>query len=104
MNKQDVINAVRAELARPRNITTRHGITLEQIDDFVVDPFLVEVLTPGDPTNKSKEVWLVLDDVGHAAVLDPIESTWGVAQKMEGNIWVLVSWDLKSLYEAYWSI
>jgi hypothetical protein len=82
------------EIATAVHFTCHHGITPENLTDFLVEPYPVTV-DPDDLETGPREMWIVLKerpltDDGYVVIYDPMNGGWGVAEKTDKEAHVLV--------------
>jgi len=84
MSPNDVKRIVRAELDKGTGFENWHGITPENIEAFLVDPYQARV-DPDDLETTPRPMWVVLHERqkprdGYVVVFDPLTESWGVAE------------------------
>ena len=99
----DCDDAVSAQLSAELAFDNSHGITPENVRSFLVEPYAVMV-DPDDLETPAREMWVVLHErrdprEGYVVVLDPRESSWGVAE-FTGKPYLTLLISANSLAEA----
>ena len=91
---RDIKQIVQQELARNEPFANSHGITPQNLQEFLVEPLCVRI-DPDDTKSPLKEMWVVLQEGrtpadGYVIVYDPTAQSWGFAEVMAGNNYSLV--------------
>lgn len=94
IDKNDVKKIVESEVKQLGKFLNYHGITLENLHHFLVDPFEIYV-DPDDLETSPRNMWVVLQEYenikkGYSIVYDPFTNSWGVAEYICENNYVLV--------------
>jgi hypothetical protein len=98
MNRHEasaIREGVRVELAKRDHFSNFHGITPDNLDSFLVEPFEA-IVDPDDLETEAHPMWVVLQlsanpTDGYVVVYDPTAlQQWGVAEHMQGDEYVLV--------------
>jgi hypothetical protein len=94
MNAHDIKKVVEQELQRNEPFDGSHGITQQNLRDFLVDPFAVRI-DPDDAKSPPREMWVVLQegrtpDDGYVVIYDPATKSWGFAERIGGRDYSLV--------------
>jgi len=70
-----------------------HGITAENLHDFLVRPYLVFV-DPDDLETQPRDMWVVLETSesmgGYVIIYDEVNNYWGVAEQIDKSNYILV--------------
>jgi hypothetical protein len=88
--------AVHSEIAKREQFSNLHGITIENLERFLVAPFVV-LVDPDDLMTQARRMWVVLQESadpknGHVIVYDPDgPEHWGVAEHDRDGEYVLVA-------------
>lgn len=93
MDATTVKHLVEAELADAGAFANLHGITSDNIGDFLVEPVPVTVLWHGMEPGP-REMWLVLrehEQDGYHVAFDPPSRMWGLVMTKPDDQLVLVS-------------
>ena len=103
MNSSIIKQLVQNELARAEPFRNFHGITLDNIRSFMVEPFPVRT-DLDDRETGPRDMWVVLQEClvpaqGYVVVYDPQNKSWGIAEHTDDNTYVLVT-SAASLAEA----
>ena len=93
MEASDIQRIVREEVSRGEAFNNSHGITPQNVRQFLVPPFSVRT-DPDDTESPPRDMWVVLQERpqgadGYAVVYDPQVSGWGVVERA-GTDYVLV--------------
>jgi hypothetical protein len=85
MQASDVQRVVREEIARGERFENSHGITPQNLREFLVEPSCV-LADPDDAVSPPRQMWVVLREQpgspdGCAVVYDPQVSGWGVVER-----------------------
>jgi len=85
MDNSDIKRIVREEIVRSERFENSHGITLQNLGEFLVEPFTIRV-DPDDRESSTREMWVVLQEYpqqaeGYSVVYDPSHNGWGVAER-----------------------
>ena len=94
MNARDIKQIVQQELARSEPFDSFHGITRQNLHEFLVEPFSVRI-DPDDTTSPPREMWVVLQEGrtaadGYVVVYDPATQSWGFAEQVSGRDYTLL--------------
>ena len=94
MTKEEVGQAVAAQLALQPSFENFHGITPANVRSFLVPPYEATV-DPDDCENAPRPMWVVLQErrdpaEGYVVVFDPSDSSWGVAEQAANQEFLLV--------------
>jgi hypothetical protein len=94
MQLRDIKEIVRLELARNEPFDSSHGITRQNLQEFLVEPFSVHV-DPDDTRSSPREMWVVLQKGrtpadGYVVVYDPTTQSWGFAEQTSEREYSLV--------------
>jgi len=81
----DIQRIVREEIGRGETFDNSHGITLQNLKEFLVEPFRV-CTDPDDEQSPPRDMWVVLKEQpgnsdGYAVAYDPAVSGWGVVER-----------------------
>ena len=84
MSPDDVKQAVTAEIQADIAFRNFHGITPQNLQSFLVEPYEV-VVDPDDLETNPRPMWVVLHErrqprEGYVVVFDPLHSSWGIAE------------------------
>ena len=93
MEASDIQRIVREEVSRGQAFDNSHGITPQNVREFLVQPFCVRT-DPDDAESPPRDTWVVLRERsqgpdGYAVVYDPLVGGWGVVERA-GTDYVLV--------------
>ena len=93
MEASDIQRIVREEVSRGEAFDNSHGITPQNVREFLVQPFCVRT-DPDDAESPPRDMWVVLRERsqgadGYAVVYDPLVGGWGVVERA-GTDYVLV--------------
>jgi hypothetical protein len=85
---------VQAEISRGLPFNNWHGITSENLDSFLVQPFSV-LVDPVDLETDSRLMWIIAQEYpkpeqGYVVVYDPLTRGWGVAEYQKEDQYMLV--------------
>lgn len=91
---EQVKNAVAEQIQAGLAFRNLHGITPENVQSFLVEPYLVTV-DPDDLESEPRSMWVVLHERphprdGYVVVFDPHDACWGVAEFSKGPVLTLV--------------
>ncbi len=94
MNTRDIKQMVQQELARNEPFDSSHGITRQNLHEFLVEPFSVRI-DLDDTKSPPREMWVVLQEGrtpadGYVVVYDPTTQFWGFAEQVRGRDYTLV--------------
>lgn len=94
MNTRDIKQMVQQELARNEPFDSSHGITRQNLHEFLVEPFSVRI-DPDDTKSPPREMWVVLQEGrtpadGYVVIYDPTTRSWGYAEQVSGRDYTLV--------------
>lgn len=89
MTPYEVGQRLAAEIAADLPFQNHHGITRENLDQFLVEPHEV-LVDPDDLETEPRLMWVVLQErpdsaAGYSIVLDPLRDSWGVAERAQGG-------------------
>ena len=89
MDARDLRAIVDAELVRLGRFRNLHGITPDNIQQFLVEPFPVNV-DPDDLETLPRDMWVVLQTAqnptsGYCVAFDPASSGWSVVEHVQHN-------------------
>jgi hypothetical protein len=96
VDKEEVLRRIRAALSEMHAVDNLHGITVENLPSFLVDPHEVRVdPDDGAPDFAKRSMWVVLEERpgtrdGYVVVFDPADASWGVAERTAADGWILV--------------
>ena len=84
MDKSEVKLKLKKELVNPNSYNNWHGITEQNINNFIVEPFAVSV-DPDDLETENRMMWVVLQmkanlKEGYAIAFDPLQEAWSVIE------------------------
>jgi hypothetical protein len=86
MDGKEIKKRVEREISKASVIENSHGITLENIRNFLVEPYKDSVFGE-DPNDPPKDMWIVLHECS-----DPFDG-WRIGLNPETNEWCLVETD-----------
>lgn len=94
MDIHAVKSLVEDEVARCESFTNFHGITPANLRSLLVEPFIVRT-DPDDEETQPRDMWVVLQErhdpaEGYVVVYDPTRGDWGIAERGDGDNYVLV--------------
>lgn len=89
LNSSTVRKLLEDELARGEPFRNWHGITVQNVHAFLVEPFPV-LTDPDDLETKPRTMWVVLQECaktteGYVIVYDPLSETWNVAEHLKDD-------------------
>ena len=93
LTQTDLMKHIRAELKSAGQLTCMHGITLGNIEAFLVPPFLASVCGESD-SEQSRQMWIVLHEFpedpkrGYSIGYDPHDKEWLLVEvNREGKLY-----------------
>ena len=94
MNARDIKQVVQRELQRNEPFDSSHGITRQNLHEFLVEPFSVRI-DPDDTKSSPREMWVVLQvgrtpSDGYVVVYHPTTQSWGFAERVRDRDYTLV--------------
>lgn len=95
MTVSEVIAKVEEELRRGISFANSHGITVENLRTFLVDPYEV-VVDPDDLETATRTMWVVLHECpsspreGYLVTYDPLRSSWSVVERGRSDEFIQV--------------
>ena len=94
MTVRDIQRVVQQELQRNEPFDSSHGITRQNLHEFLVEPFAVRI-DPDDTKSPPREMWVVLQqsrrpEDGYVVIYDPTTQSWGFAERGSGRDYTLV--------------
>lgn len=95
MDKNEIKKMVENEVNQLGPFVNYHGITLENLRRFLVEPFEIFV-DPDDLETSPRYMWVVLQEFknikeGFAIGFDPYDSGWGLTEHVSDENYVMVS-------------
>ena len=89
MTPYEVGQRLAAEIDADLPFQNHHGITRENLDQFLVEPHEV-LVDPDDLETEPRLMWVVLQErpdpaAGYSIVFDPLRDSWGVAERAQGG-------------------
>ena len=95
LNSSTVKKLVQSELARGEPFHSWHGVTAQNIQNFLVEPFPV-MTSPDDLDTQRRTMWVVLQERakptdGYVIVYDPLSGTWNVAEHWKDDYIVTIT-------------
>ena len=97
MDKSIVKSKVAEEIAKIGSLSNFHGITKENIETFLVEPFTV-LVDPDDLETTTRPMWVVLQErkdinEGYSIAYDPYSDGWAVIEHAGmDNHFIAVTW------------
>lgn len=93
MNAQDIKNIIQKELGKETKFLNWHGISLLNIEQYLVEPFEI-LIDPDDLETEARNMWVVLTlrksyEEGYVIVYDPLVKSWGVASHVKDGNFIL---------------
>lgn len=94
MTVRDIKRVVQQELQLNERFDSSHGITRQNLHEFLVEPFAVQI-DPDDTKSPPREMWVVLQQCrrpedGYVVIYDPTTQSWGFAERVAGRDYTLV--------------
>jgi hypothetical protein len=94
MDKNEVKNILDQEIKQLNDFVNYHGITLENLRCFLVEPFEISV-DSDDSETSPRYMWVVLQEYkdvkrGYSIVFDPYNNDWGISEHISNDEYVLV--------------
>lgn len=95
MDKNKVKKNLESEIKQLDGFVNYHGITLENLQYFLVEPFEIFV-DPDDLETSPRNMWVVLQEYkdvkdGYSIVFDPYDNGWGITEHISNDEYVMVS-------------
>ncbi|MBM7662806.1 hypothetical protein JOC85_003617 [Bacillus mesophilus] len=95
MDKNEIKKIVENEVKQLGPFVNYHGITPENMWQFLVEPFEIFV-DPDDLETTPRNMWVVLQEFknikeGFAIVFDPYDKGWGLTEHVSDDNYVMVS-------------
>ena len=94
MDKNNIQEIMEYEVKQLDNFINYHGITLDNLNYFLVEPFEIFV-EPEDLDTSPRNMWVVLQEYkdikdGYSIVFDPRNSGWGITEQLSNDKYILV--------------
>lgn len=94
MMAREIKRVVHQELKRNEPFDSSHGITRQNLHEFLVEPLAVRI-DPDDTKSPPREMWVVLrqgrrPEDSYVVICDPTTQSWGFAERVAGRDYTLV--------------
>ncbi len=85
MNEEEVKKLLNTELSSLDTFKNYHGVTRENLKQFIVSPYKV-LVDPDDQETEERYMWVVLKVSEQSLIaIDPLEKLWLVLNPLQGG-------------------